>query len=277
MKKSLLALFTVFVLFLGCEKEGIDGKNALMDLIIEPIGENCSSGGYKVITGTDLNNNGLLDGNEIQKTKYVCNGDDGSNGYNSLINVSTEPEGEFCSNGGIQIESGIDLNNNGLLDENEIQNISYTCNGVDGINADSISIIRFPIEVAFIWRDADQYWQSEVKDGFLSDFSLDNYAGFEKAYFIAQFDRSPDETSDSLGLRLFDFTNSVEIPNSDVWSLIPNSEFQADPLKRILKSDDIYNSFINDHIQIGIQYRKQIDLTESRWISIHSAEIRLTK
>jgi hypothetical protein len=62
-----------------------------------------------------------LNENEIQNTKYVCNGDEGNNGYNSLINVSTEPEGKFCSNGGIKIESGIDLNNNGLLDESEIQ------------------------------------------------------------------------------------------------------------------------------------------------------------
>lgn len=78
MKKILLSLFAVFVLFLGCGKEGLDGKNSLLDLINEPSGVNCSSGGFKIISGVDLNNNNTLDENEVQNTEYICNGDAGN-------------------------------------------------------------------------------------------------------------------------------------------------------------------------------------------------------
>jgi hypothetical protein len=277
MKKNLLLLLLVLGLFLGCEKKGLDGKNSLTDYTAESAGANCSSGGYKIDVGIDLNDNGSLDSEEIQSTQYICNGDDGINGYNSLINISSEPVGEFCANGGIKIENGIDLNGNGLLDEDEIQNISYTCNGIDGINADTISILRIPIEVAFTWRNASIDWQSNLKDGFISNFNRDDYQGFREAYFIAQFDRSPDETSDSLWLRLFDYTNNLAINNSDIFSIIPNSVFESDPSKRIFKSINIFESLSNEDIQIGIQYRKQLNVVENRSISIHSAELRLIK
>ena len=37
-----------------------------------------------------------------------------------------------CENGGLKIDSGIDTNNNGVLDSDEIVSTAYVCNGVDG-------------------------------------------------------------------------------------------------------------------------------------------------
>jgi hypothetical protein len=56
-------------------------------------------------------------------------GTTGTNGKNSLINTTTEAAGNNCVNGGVKIEVGLDLNNNGLLESNEINNsqTKYIC------------------------------------------------------------------------------------------------------------------------------------------------------
>ena len=53
----------------------------------------------------------------------------GTNGKNSLINTTTEAAGNNCANGGVKIEVGLDLNDNGLLEINEINNsqTKYIC------------------------------------------------------------------------------------------------------------------------------------------------------
>ncbi|MFB6341928.1 hypothetical protein ACE1ET_09400 [Saccharicrinis sp. FJH62] len=132
MKIKFLLSLVIFIILLGCNKSGLDGSNSLIDFKREPIGENCSSGGYKVSSGIDLNGNNILDDDEILTVEYICNGDDGTNGtngYNSLLNIIQEPIGDFCSAGGYKIMSGIDYNQNNILDSVEIQNIEYACNG----------------------------------------------------------------------------------------------------------------------------------------------------
>ena len=57
-------------------------------------------------------------------------GIDGLNGLSSLVNILDEPPGENCSDGGVRIETGIDQNANGTLDKNEIQQVSFACDGV---------------------------------------------------------------------------------------------------------------------------------------------------
>jgi hypothetical protein len=49
-------------------------------------------------------------------------GTTGTNGKNSLINTTTEAAGNNCVNGGVKIEVGLDLNNNGNLESNEVEN-----------------------------------------------------------------------------------------------------------------------------------------------------------
>jgi photosystem II stability/assembly factor-like uncharacterized protein len=48
--------------------------------------------------------------------------------------VTLEPPGANCANGGSRIESGIDANNNGVLDSFEVTGVQYACNGVPGAN-----------------------------------------------------------------------------------------------------------------------------------------------
>ncbi len=47
-------------------------------------------------------------------------GDSGIDGLNSLVKTTPEPSGANCANGGVKIESGLDLNGNNILDPSEI-------------------------------------------------------------------------------------------------------------------------------------------------------------
>ncbi|PKH52421.1 hypothetical protein CXF68_17740 [Tenacibaculum sp. Bg11-29] len=61
-----------------------------------------------------------------------CSGDDGTDGIdglNSLIVTLIEQPGGNCSNGGFQIQSGIDLNSNNQLELTEVDNTKFICNG----------------------------------------------------------------------------------------------------------------------------------------------------
>ena len=59
---------------------GTNGLTALVKTTAELAGANCATGGTKVETGLDVNNNGILDAGEVNsvQTTYVCNGAGGS-------------------------------------------------------------------------------------------------------------------------------------------------------------------------------------------------------
>jgi len=151
----------------GCEGPtgpagaGSDGTNALTNTSSEPAGANCANGGTKVEVGLDENSNGTLDADEITGTSYVCNG----NGTNSLVRTSTEDPGSNCPAGGTKIESGLDTNNNGILDDGEVvaTATTYVCNSGSGAISPSEGInvtykqvstaANAPITVRFVMKD----------------------------------------------------------------------------------------------------------------------------
>lgn len=47
----------------------------------------------------------------------------------SLVRVDAEPPGEFCAQGGVAIHTGLDLDNDGYLEDVEITSTQYACNG----------------------------------------------------------------------------------------------------------------------------------------------------
>ncbi len=114
---------------LSCNKSndptpGIDGLVSLIKVTNEGPGLNCVTGGTKIDTGIDKNKNIILDTDEIQSSAYICNG---NNGLYSLINVTDEPAGVNCISGGYRIDTGLDLNEDGLLSVNEITTTVFRC------------------------------------------------------------------------------------------------------------------------------------------------------
>ena len=131
-----IVFVTLLTLLFSCEGEegsigeqGETGTNSLIKTTIENPGMNCENGGLKIEVGLDFNSNEILDSNEIQGTNYVCNG---NNGNNSITVVTNEPPSSNCQNGGVEISSGLDINDNGILEDSEISTTVYVCNGIDG-------------------------------------------------------------------------------------------------------------------------------------------------
>lgn len=55
-----------------------------------------------------------------------------SSGKRALAIATTEASGKNCSAGGVRVDSGLDANNNGVLDASEVQSSQYVCNGSTG-------------------------------------------------------------------------------------------------------------------------------------------------
>jgi len=89
----------------------------------------CPNGGTAIHLGIDQDGNGVLDEAEIVNTSYAC---DGEGGHSALVLPSDEPAGTNCPYGGTRYDSGADLNDNGILDESEITDTSYVCDGIPG-------------------------------------------------------------------------------------------------------------------------------------------------
>ena len=87
---------------------GLNGQNALVKTTLEPAGVNCLTGGVKVESGLDANNNGILDAAEVNAllTTFVCNGLAGAQGTQGLTGATglTGPTGPQGANGSAGIQ-----------------------------------------------------------------------------------------------------------------------------------------------------------------------------
>lgn len=112
----------------------------LVNVRDQTLSDECTNGGVDIEVGIDENADELLGPDEVDTVVTVCNGENGSQGAEgpdsttSLIKTRTESQGSNCPNGGIAIETGIDANKNGILDDQEVEPASTTfvCNGEGG-------------------------------------------------------------------------------------------------------------------------------------------------
>lgn len=104
---------------------GEPGRDALVSVRQMDRGTDCPTGGVEISTGTDIDGDRVLSPSEVTSKAYVCNGADGQQ---SLVDVQEEPSGVHCAHGGVRIRSGIDTNDNGILDTTEALATQYVCN-----------------------------------------------------------------------------------------------------------------------------------------------------
>jgi hypothetical protein len=105
---------------------GMGPGQPLVEVAAEPAGENCPDGGIQVTSGIDIDGNGMLEGEELLGTQYVCNG---SSGVAGLVRIDEEPAGPNCADGGLAIGVGLDLDASGELEPGEVVSTSYVCHG----------------------------------------------------------------------------------------------------------------------------------------------------
>lgn len=187
---------------------GIAGESSLIKTSSENVGTNCPIGGLKIEAGIDLNRNGALDQNEVQSTQFVCNG---ANGLNSLVSSSIVSPGESCSDGGVKLDLGMDINKNGTLDEGEVQSTRFICNGKNGV---SLYQVRFQlisltgIGSSSTTGDLAPAWQ------YLRKFRKSDYNSMQSAILSAHI-YSNNSSFDCI-VDLFNLTDNVPITGSEV-------------------------------------------------------------
>ena len=169
------------------DEAGQSGADA-NEVLVRTEGRNadhlCEEGGADIFIGNDLNTNGILEENEVTSTTRLCHGKtglsgpqgatgpNGGNGVPSLVNTSAINYGnDTCLFGGLLIESGLDLNNSNTLEDSEVINQEFICNGAigsDGINGnEGYSALVEQVQ-------PPQYLCSS---GFILNFGVDNGHG----------------------------------------------------------------------------------------------------
>lgn len=103
------------------------GLSSLVNVDVEPAGAHCPSGGQRIQSGVDANDNGTLEAAEIARTSFVCNGSSGASGTNPALRILDEAPGANCAFGGVLIQTGPDTNGNGLLEDSEVHSAQYNC------------------------------------------------------------------------------------------------------------------------------------------------------
>ena len=243
----------IISLLLACKGEdgavGPSGLNSLIQTSTESAGSNCEFGGLKVDSGIDNNSNGILDSDEILKTDYVCS----VAGDNSLVNIEDEDAGSNCTNGGIKIESGIDKDGNGTLDDSEVQITRFICNGIDGGFDEQIRLTIYS-------RNSGEFGNLGSTTGYivgeLINFDKRNWVGVDSIVFVPKF-RTGNATYTAF-TDLYDETNDVVINNSTVST---NSTSATHVI-----STNIFDDLPEQAIDLSIQLRIENSAT-TNWIS----------
>lgn len=242
-------MITSITILLGCKKEEADdGKNSLIDLVVEPAGENCFNGGFKVISGIDQNANNIIDPSEVQSTEYICNGENGNNGLNSLIDMIPEPQGDNCINGGFKISTGIDLNGNGILEENEIQNVDYLCN-IDSIYNNNANLTRIVVARYGISNNTTDWFISEYPTFNLPDFCKDDYNNVDSIIFVPSMHTT--DPNNKCIVELYNISHGQSIEGSLIESNTPGYNFHY--------SQDIFDFLPSERIDLGVRLKSEQD------------------
>jgi hypothetical protein len=110
--------------------DGEEGLTSLVETSTIGAGANCANGGLRIDTGLDDDRDGVLDDAEIDSTSFACDGDPGEDGRgNSAVRLTDEPAGANCANGGTRVETGPDTDGDGVLDDTEVTETRYVCDG----------------------------------------------------------------------------------------------------------------------------------------------------
>ena len=110
----------------------------------------------------------------------------GQNGHSAVI-LTGVADGLICPAGGTIIDLGIDLNDNGLLDEAESTNVAVVCNGLNGQNGnDGLNAPPTPFTpVTIIMPCAKEPMKPTVEE--LADPFLEVLLGFQNGMVFTSF------------------------------------------------------------------------------------------
>ncbi len=164
----------------GGGAQGSESGNAatLIDVRDEAAGANCPSGGMAILTGQDVDGDGVLDPEEVHSMQYVCGASTSGGGAAgaSLVASTTIASGdETCPLGGVLISSGIDADGDGMLGASEVADQTKVCNG--GVAAASACVFPGVLDVTDGKCDRSSQWADASLAG--ADLSSTYLAGID--------------------------------------------------------------------------------------------------
>jgi len=152
--------------------DGEDGLVSLVRTSAVASGATCEAGGTLVETGLDADRSGVLDDVEVTDGETIC---DGASALQALVVVTPEAAGATCPNGGDKIEVGLDLDDSGILEVNEVTDTSYVCDGTRGF--DSLLVQTAILVGDALCANGGIRIDSGLDDGGTSDVASDGALG----------------------------------------------------------------------------------------------------
>ena len=97
-----------------------------------------------------------------------------ANPQSSLVRVDPEPAGTNCTAGGVAIQTGVDANDDGMLEDAEITSTQYVCNGSTAVRCDATGTTHMGSVTISSTSDYAQLAGVSCIDGDLLISSLDD-------------------------------------------------------------------------------------------------------
>ncbi len=228
--------------------QGDEGFNSLVRTSVEPSGTNCATGGIRIDSGLDSDANGTLDEGEVSDTQYLCS----VSAINSLVNVASLDAGSECTNGGIQVDSGLDSNGDGVLDESEIQVTRFVCNGTNGNGSGGgfyDELIRLSFGVTDYASSGITYSGIFGEPERLLAFNKNHYIGADSIVFAVNLRSSVGAVTSYA--ELYNVTNGLSIAGSEV-----QTNYVGEQPDYIF-SGNIYNQLPDDNVDLAFRLRSE--------------------
>jgi hypothetical protein len=175
-----------------------------------------------------------------------CEGEDGTDGLNSLLSTQVEAAGLNCPAGGLRINHGLDLNSNTILDNSEVESSDYICNGISGtLELDNLTRIELgsPND-----GTCETGWYLSQHDTFyLHDFNKLDYTNVASILFVPSMYVTENDVNNFITVELFNITDNVPIPNTQITSYENAYIFKY--------SENIYDALPNYPITLAIKLK----------------------
>lgn len=164
-------------------------------------------------------------------------GTPGPSGLKSLIDMENFAPTATCASGGVNIKSGIDINNNNTLDPGEIDNTKQICFTQ---SATQDKLIMYQLHFT-----GNTTSTTSVTGVGLLKFNKNNYPGADSIIFVAN--AYTGEQGNTSIIELYNMTNNTAIPNGAVSSSARCCVFG--------ETGNLYNSLPNSTIDLGVGIR----------------------
>ncbi|MBL7700365.1 MAG: hypothetical protein JNK79_19525 [Chitinophagaceae bacterium] len=166
--------------------------------------------------------------------------------YSSKINLVDVPANEECPAGGVLVQSGLDKNQNDILDSIEIDQTEMICNGSAGVEPGVDPGGPKQVVIQLNMMIANTGSATPIIVGAYPFFSKLYYPGYDSIVFVGRPYINPTEIN-RCTVELYDLTNNSVIANSTI-----SSNKGLDETGFVV-SKNLYSTLPDEEITLGIK------------------------